>query len=162
MSKAIEQAIKYAGHVAHKEASPVRDPAKPTDERRAHGVWVEPKGLAKHTSPMVDLAPDLIGVLYQTKRITSAQEQAARMFQELRAGYVAELGTKGYGSCLADNQSGYDDSDGNPEAIAAYRSLERRLGRINIALLQVECEKGPDAKPWDVIALRTVLDMVAG
>lgn len=162
MNKAIEQAAQWAGQKAESSRATVRDPAKPTDQRRAMGIWVEPKGIAKHSNPMVDLAPDMIGALYQSKKINTAQEQAARLFQELRAAYLSELGTKGFGSCLADNQTGYDGGDGDPAVIAAYRSLERRIGRVKTACLIAECDRGADQKPRDLGVLKRALDVVAG
>lgn len=162
MSRAIEQAAQFAGQRADSSRVAVRDPAKPTSERRARGVWVEPKGIAKHSNPMVDLAPDMIGALYQSKQINTSQEQAARLFQELRAAYLSELGTKGFGSCLADNQTGYDGGDGDPSVIAAYRSLERRIGRVKTACLIMECDRGADQRPRDLGVLTRALDVVAG
>lgn len=126
----------------------------------ARGKWAEPKGEYKDAA-IVDLASDMIGQLYYSKQITTSQEQAARLFQELRAGYLAELGTKGYGSCLADNQSGYDASDGDPAAIKAYRNLETRIGRIKTACLILECDRGASEEPVSLIALRRALDAVA-
>jgi len=134
--------------------------ARPTPERLAQGTWATPQGVGKHMQPMVDLASDMIGVLYQTKQINTSQEQAARLFQELRAAYLSELGTKGYGSCLADNQTGYDGGDGNPEVIAAYRKLEDRIGRINTACLILECDRGPTDRPISMRAIKAALNAV--
>lgn len=106
---------------------------------------------------MVDLASDYIGQLFHSKQINSSQEQAARTFQELRAAYVQELGTTGFGSCLADNQQGHDSSDGNPEAIRAYEALTARIGRIKTASLVLMTE-GTEV---DITALRRALDEVA-
>ena len=47
------------------------------------GKWAKPQGLDKRSQPMVDLASDMIGALYQSKQINTSQEQAARTFQEL-------------------------------------------------------------------------------
>jgi hypothetical protein len=139
---------------------PPHDSNKPTPERRAMGAWAKPpKGTP---GPMIDLAADMIGRLLIEKRITHAQEQAARLFQELRAGFEAELGVAGYGSCLNDSRAGYDGSDGNAEAMAAWRRMEGRIGRVKSALLQIETAKGPDRVPNDLGALRTALDCVNG
>lgn len=135
---------------------------RPTPERKRHGKWAEPQGQGKAFQPVVDLAPDMIGRLYQTNRINTSQEQAARLFQELRADYVAELGTVGYKSCLSGGVQGWDESDGDPEVIARYRSLERRIGRVKTAVLLMECDKGPSDKPGDLDVLRTALNCVAG
>lgn len=143
------------------EAPVIQDPFRPTPERRRHGKWADPQGQGKAFQPVVDLAPDMIGSLYQSGKISTSQEQAARLFQELRAAFVAELGTSGYGSCLADNTQGYDASDGNPEAIARYRTLEDRIGVLMTQTLTVECDKGPSDKPWDLAVLRNALDCVS-
>lgn len=136
--------------------------ARPTPERMAHGKWVSPQGSGKHMQPMVDMASDMLGRLYISGQITTSQEQAARTFQQVRAAYIQELGTKGYGSCLADNQSGYDGGDGDPSVIAEYTALEWKVGRINIACLKIECDKSADQSPGDLGALRRALDAVAG
>jgi len=136
--------------------------SRPTPERHSKGVWAQPQGGAKDQQPMVDLASDMIGALYQAKKLTASQEQAARLFQELRAGYLAEIGTRGYGSCLADNQTGYDGGDGNEAVIKAYRSLEGSIGHIKTACLILETEKGPDQQPYDLSVLRRSLDCMAG
>ena len=131
--------------------------ARPTPERLQRGTWAEPQGMGKDMQPTVDLTADMIGIMYEHKMISTSQEQAARLFQELRAAYLAELGTSGYGSCLADNQQGYDGSDGNPAVIAEYRALERKIGRIKTACLVLMTE----GKRVDLTALRRALDAVA-
>ena len=134
-----------------------RETARPTPERLERGTWAEPQGMGKDMQPTVDLTADLIGELYHAGKLNPSQEQAARLFQELRAAYLAELGTSGYGSCLADNQQGYDGSDGNPAVIAEYRALERKIGRIKTACLVLMTE----GKRVDLTALRRALDEVA-
>lgn len=132
----------------------------PTPERKRRGVWMPPaKGQA---GPYVDIASDMIGALLQSGKISHSQEQAARLFMDLRAGYVAELGVAGYGSCLDQGGGGYDSGDGNPEAIRAYRSMEDRIGWVKSALLQIETAKGAEDKPHDLGALRNALDVVNG
>lgn len=132
----------------------------PTKERHARGTWAPPaKG---QPGPHVDLAADMIGRLHIEGAITTSQEQAARLFQELRAGFEAELGVPGYGSCFNDSRAGHDGGDGNPEAITAWRRMEQRIGRVKSALLQVETAKGADQKPNDMGALRNALDCVNG
>ena len=139
-----------------------RRPERPTPQRMARGKWAEPTGIAKHTSPIVDLTCDMIGRLYVERQITSEQEQAARTFQQVRAEYVEQLGVTGYRSCIAESQSGYDSSDGNPAAVAAYKAICKRLGLIHTQLLVRECAKGPKGKVIQLDALRQALDKIAG
>lgn len=138
-----------------------RRAVRPTAQRMAQGKWAEPQGALQSQQPMVDLASDMIGALYQGRKITNTQEQAARLFQELRAGYLAEIGTRGYRSCLADNQSGFDGGDGNVEVVQAYRSLEGRIGRVCVTALVLEVDKRPDQRPHDLGVLKNALNVVA-
>lgn len=150
-----------ATQAANTGATP-RETARPTPERKRRGVWAKPTGADKHMHPMVDLAHDMIGALYAEGKLSHSQEQAARLFQELRAGFVAELGVTGYRSCLDDSRGGYDAGDGDAEAIRAYQGLANKIGRVKTALLTVETEKPGDGKPNDLAALRNALDCVAG
>ena len=129
----------------------------PTPERRARGDWVKPP--MGTPGPMIDLAADMIGALLSAGKITSQQEQAARLFQELRAGYVAELGVAGFGSCF-NTGGGHDSGDGDIETIEAWRRMENRIGRVNSALLQHETAKGAECQPNDLGAIRLALDCV--
>jgi len=135
---------------------------RPTWERLQHGCWAEPSGMGKEEQPTVDLAPDMIGELYQSRQITTAQEQAARTFQEVRGEWEKELPIAGFKSCLAGGVGGYDGGDGNPEAKAAYQAIERRIGMVKTAILEIECAKLAGAKPNDLIALRRALDVMGG
>ena len=135
---------------------------RPTWERLQHGCWAEPSGMGKDMQPIVDLASDMIGELYQGRQITTAQEQAARTFQEVRAAWLAELDLAGFKSCLAGGVGGYDGGDGNPEAKAAYQAIERRIGMVKTAILEIECAKLAGAKPNCLIALRRALDVMGG
>jgi len=151
-------------HIQPKEAISIatETSTRPTPQRLAQGKWATPQGAGKSQQPMVDLASDMIGALYEAKKISIAQEQAARLFQQLRDAYLAEFDLSGFKSCLAGGVSGYDDSDGNPEAKKAYEDLEKRIGMVKTAILEIECAKGPDRKPNDLIALHRALDAVAG
>ena len=131
----------------------------PTPERRARGEWVKPP--MGEPGPMIDLAADMIGALLSAGRITRQQEEAARLFQDLRLGYVAELGVAGYGSCF-NVVGGHDSGDGSVEAIEAWRRMENRIGRVKSALLQHETAKGAECEPNDLGALRCALDCVNG
>jgi len=79
--------FKMPKDVQPKEAVTLRTAptTRPTWERLQHGCWAEPSGMGKNMQPIVDLASDMIGELYQGRQITTAQEQAARTFQEVRA-----------------------------------------------------------------------------
>ena len=134
-----------------------RQSTKPTPERRTRGVWVE----GKDAQPDVDLACDMAGALYQARKISQQQLEAARSFQEVRAAYVAELGVAGYRSCLAGGVGGHDDSDGNPEVFRAYRQITRGLSPRQVVTL----ERGLDLSPADagcltVHLIRSALDAI--
>lgn len=134
---------------------------RPSEWRRRRGVWADPTGSAKSTQPTVDLAADMIGALHCAKRITDAQEQAARTFQQARRAYIAELpDVAGYKSCISTSVPGYDDSDGDAQVIAAYRSIERLLTmRERSEVLRV-CEDND--KPSRLETLHNALDKIGG
>lgn len=138
-----------------------RTAERPTDERMAHGKWAEPQGAMKATQPIVDLASDVVGDLYHRGQITSAQEQAARLFQQLRADYLQELpDISGYKSCLAGGVPGYDDGVGNPDVIARYRSIEGKLSLPERREMLWVCDA--NHQPRNLPALQAALDVVAG
>lgn len=145
---------------------PVAPKPRPVDmvlpEQRDKGIWAEAQGFDMRDKPVVNLAQDMIGRLGHENKITGRQVDAARQWQELYAGYVAELGTRGFNSCLADSQSGYDASDGNPAAVRAYNAMCNRIGRIKVATLRIECDKGREDRPNDLNVLRAALDAVGG
>lgn len=161
--EALQARTAYEGGKPPETATRPRKPtqtARPTPERQARGKWQAPTGQGSHMHPVVDLASDLIGALYQARQISTSQEQAARTFQKLRDDYLREIGTKGFTSCLADNSGGYDNGDGDPTVIAAYRGLVDRIGRVKTASLIVECDKGPEQAVSSLVALRRALDAV--
>ena len=132
---------------------------RPTSERIARGVWAEPVGAVKSQQPIVDMAHDTIGRLHCDRKITDAQEQAARSYQETCAAYLAEMPEiSGFKSCLAGGQAGHDDSDGDPAIFAAMRGLERRVGMIGSAELYRVCISGD--RPRNIEILRKALDAV--
>ena len=112
--------------------------------------------------PMVDLASDMIGQLFQAKKLTTSQEQAARTFHELWTAYRGEIGVAGYRSCLAGGVGAHDEGDGNPAIYEAWNGLCSRIGRVKVAALKIEVEKGASEKPHNLIVLRSALDCVAG
>lgn len=133
----------------------------PTPQQESKGWWVRAKGPGR-TEAVVNLASDMIGRLRCEGAITHEQEQAARLFQELRADFLAELGTRGYGSCLDPATGGYDGSDGDPQAMEAYRRMERRVGGSMMAVLSAECDKGAQQRPHMIGLLRAALTAVWG
>jgi hypothetical protein len=157
----LKQAVALAGRsdVPAGEAAQRADEAsRPTSERKARGTWAEPQGMGKHERPVVDLASDEIGRLYQLGRITSGQEQAARHFESLREAYHDELpDVRGYKSCLAGSVPGFDDSDGNPEIIAAYRKMEKRMTMPQRRELLLVLE---NERPRNIETLRAALDAI--
>jgi len=134
---------------------------RPTAERMAHGHWSAPQGMGKHERPFVDLHADMIGRLFEAGDVTPGQEQAARHWQQLRARYIQELpDVASFKSCIAGSVPGFDDGDGDPDTIAEYRQLERRLSRVQrIEVLHV-CEDGHRPRRLDV--LRAALNVIAG
>ena len=128
----------------------------PTAERRARGVWADPKGGQKDGQASVDLASDMVGRLHCDGLISDNQKQAARAFQNLRAAYITELpGIEGYRSCLSDATPGFDDGDGNPRIIAAYRAVERLLGQAGLREVLWVCDR--DLRPTKLPLLRVML-----
>lgn len=153
---------------AQATAQPPKRPARDVDSgqrpgeyRRRHGVWADPTGSAKSTQPSVDLAADMVGQLHVARRITDAEEQAARTFQAARVAYLAELPEiSGYRSCIAPTVPGYDDGDGSPEVIAAYRGLEAKMTtRERSEVLRV-CEE--NQRPARLDVLRAGLQKIGG
>jgi len=134
---------------------------RPTPERMARGMWAKPQGTAKSQQPTVDLACDMVGILHQSGQITDSQEQAARTWQELRAAYIAEFpDIAGFKSCLHGSVPGYDDGDGDPEIMRAYRSLEAKLSMSHRRMLLWTCDMSN--RPTNIGCLRQALDLVAG
>jgi len=142
-----------------KQPNPIRrgghpaETAKPTKERLAHGAWV----IGKRDEPSVDLASDMIGALHCQRRITDAQLQAARAWQELRAEWLAEFpDIAGFKSCLHGSVPGYDDGEGNPAVMRAYRQMEQRLTLPQRRIMLLVCDQGQ--KPANIALLRQGLD----
>lgn len=146
---------------ASESSQAVGEAQRPTEERMARGTWRIPRGMGKHGMPVIDTSADVIGWLHDTGKITASQEQAARHWQAVRARYIQELpDVESYKSCIAGGVPGYDDSDGDAEAISEYRKIERRLTRPQrIEVLHV-CED--DQKPRSLEVLRVSLDLIGG
>jgi hypothetical protein len=131
---------------------------RPTPERMARGIW----SIGTKTAPVIDLACDMIGELYATNQITYSQHEAARMFQDVIADYMADLALPGFRSCLAEGFGGYDSGDGDIEAARRYTALQRRCGSVRFIFLRSETDKPAGSKPGNIEALRKALDFLAG
>lgn len=155
------------GKAKRKKLPPKPPPApkpRPVDmvlkEQRDKGVWAEAKGFDMRDKPVINLAEDMIGRLASDGLISLRQLDAARQWQQVWADYRDELGTQGYVSCLVERTGGFDGSDGNPAAIRAYRRFCDKIGRIKVATLKLECDKGRDDKPRDLQVLKNALDCI--
>jgi len=133
---------------------------RPTPERFKRGEWRLPQGMGKHNSPAVDITADLIGLMYENKFITNAQEQAARMVQTAWAGYIAEMGVSQGRSCLDMSPVGHDGGDGNPDAMQAWRDISAKLTYWQEGALLWTVING--RAPANVELVRSALDVVAG
>lgn len=138
------------------------DSTRPTPERRAQGKWVKPQGAGKHMQPMVDLASDMIGRLYEEGKLNAAQEQAARTFQELWHAYRGEIGASEFRSCLAGGVGAHDEGDGNPAIYVAWYGLCNRIGRVSVAAIKMNVERQAGEAPLNLPALQAALNRVAG
>lgn len=121
---------------------PANRAQRPTAERMRHGVWAKPQGADKASQPMADVASDAVGRMFHSGAITPAEEQAARHFQSLRQAYMGELpDVVLFKSCLSGSVPGFDDGDGDPDVIRAYRDMERRIGTSARAIVLAVCEE---------------------
>lgn len=136
-------------------ATETGETAIPTPERLKRGYWPErgSQGLQQ------DEHPDMIGRLHQQGALSQSQHDAARLWQYIRAAWVAELGVAGYRSCIGDF-GGHDETDGNVEAVKRYLGLRDKIGRVAEATLRIECDKPADARPISLAVLRNALDRV--
>lgn len=155
---------KHQDNHAPKEAAPetgviVAEKAiRPTAERFARGQWHR----ASRSGPVVDLCHDMIAALHTDGDISYAQEQNARLFQEVRAAWLGELALSGYRSCLDIGATGYDATDGNPAAIKSHDAMKRRLGVVRYLYIATEVEKGSHQVPASLETLRRALDAIGG
>jgi hypothetical protein len=140
------------------------DAERPTPERMRFGKWNDPKGPGRKHRAIVCTTPDVVGALYEGRLITSAQEQAARHYQETRHRFLGELpDVSGYRSCIDDSVPGYDDGDGNPDVIRAYREITSRLRKAvgEAGAREVLRVCGMDERPTNLTLLRRGLDVLA-
>jgi len=153
--------------VAHEavQAAPQQDHTgrggaiRPTPERAERGTWAKPTGTAKSRQPFVDMASDMVGWLFVNRLITSSQEQAARHWQQLREDYRAEFPeTSDLKSCLSGSVPGFDDGDGDPLVIAAYRRLENAMTLPQRREMLHVCADGHN--PTSLGTLRGALDAI--
>ena len=139
------------------QGPPAGEIARPTAERLAKGIWT----VASRSAPAVDDACDYIGRLYAMKLIEYHHHEAARMFQDIVAAFMADLPIAGFRSCLAGGTGAYDSGDGNPAAVKAYDAMKRKLGAVRFAYLRTQVDKPSDAPIKDVDVLRNALEAVA-
>lgn len=144
-------------HTRKSQRTNVPEILAPTPEQQPRGVYVRAKGPGADPRQVVNLASDMIGELLCAGDITPSQEQAARTFQEVRSKWLAEIGAANFRSCLDIGACGYDDGDGDPASIAAYRAIERRIGRLHVAVLASEVDKPAGHKPHILGQLRSAL-----
>ena len=164
--KRVKQAMQSSAPVArpqerHTVTTVTVKAVRPTIERKRRGAWAVPHGAGRGEQPMVDMANDVIAVMYLNKMINSRQEQAARTWQELRRAYMAELpDISTYKSCLAGSVPGFDDGEGNPQVIAQYRAIEAKLSTDQRRAILQACDM--NQRPQRNQILRDALDVVAG
>lgn len=140
---------------------PLSRAVRPTPQRKRRGRWTSPTGMGKHEIAMTDMASDAIGALFVDGWITKGEEQAARTWQELHAAYLHELpDISGYKSCLDGGIPGFDDGDGDPEVIRAYREMEGRMSFAQRREILWVCWS--DNEPNSLEMLKSALGVVAG
>lgn len=142
------------------QSAPEDRSERPTGERMRRGKWAMPQGMGKHEQPAVDLEADAVGLMYERGFITTHQEQAARTAQQAYADYAAELGLSSGRSCLDISPVGYDEGDGNPEAMAAWRSITGKLTYWQKGAVEWTVINGH--APGNLELLRSALDAIAG
>ena len=160
-SRAVKKHQRAAQKPAQARKAPARGKApqrppdratRPTQERMARGVWKIPRGQGKSELPVLDLAEDMVGQLYQAGKISDAQEQAARTWQARRLAYLAELPEiSGYKSCISPDVPGYDDGDGDPDVIEEYRKIEVALGRQGRIEVLLVCEENRNPRSLELL-----------
>lgn len=117
--------------------------------------------MGKDDIAVMDMAADVVGALFIDEKITKGQEQAARTWQELHAAYLAELpDISGYKSCLDGGVPGFDDGDGDPEIIRAYRDMEGRMSQAQIREVLWVCWL--DREPNSLEMLKSALNVISG
>jgi hypothetical protein len=167
----LKRAQRAAGRPAQRDKANLADVAPksekahstaPTPRQQAHHAYAKPEGQAKNSKPWINETPDLIGVLYKRGRITTAEEQAARHFQKVRAAYLQEIGIAGYRSCLDITKAGHDDSDGDFAVIAADAELRDVLGARVYSFVARETDKPATQRAEDLRRLKIALQKIAG
>lgn len=139
---------------------PVERAARPTPQQAAKTDFRYPSGPGRQDQPVVNLRADMIALLMlPPAQLDGIQHDAARDWQELRADVAAEIGLRGYRSCLDISIAGHDETDGNAPLMAYWRMVNRVLGPRRVALLDAVCVEG--AKPVDLEAFKAALDAFA-
>jgi len=145
------------GHKPTKEATPhqPRENNRPTPQREAMGKF-------KYSDKTAfDTHHDMVARLHSEGKLSKAQEDAARAYEEVRAAYVRELGVSAVKDSLDSSQGGFDAGDGNPAAMRAHDRMKARIGRIMWVVLEMEVGKGPAGNPRDLAVLQNALNCVA-
>ena len=145
------------GRKAAKAAKPQKthDNNRPTPQREAMGKFEYKDKTA------FDMHHDMIARLHSEGKLSKAQEDAARAYEEVRAGFVSELGIAPIKDSCDASQGGFDAGDGNPAAKKAHDDMRKRIGRIKWAVLDQEVGKGSEGRPRDLGALQNALNCVA-
>ena len=128
---------------------------RPTPQREAMGKFEYKDKTA------FDTHHDMIARLHSEGKLSKAQEDAARAYQEVRAAYIAELGVSAVKDSLDASQGGFDAGDGNPAAMKAHDRMKERIGRIMWVVLELEVGKGPTGNPRNLGAFQNALSCVA-
>ena len=136
----------------------------PNRERKGRGSWADPQGSMKSAQPVVALDSDAIGRMLVNRLISSTEEQAARQFQSARTAYMQELpDVSQFKSCIAGGIPGYDDGEGDPAVIAAYRRIERLLSlQQRTAMIRLIDDGQVPKTTDDYWILRSGMQAIAG
>lgn len=130
---------------------------RPTPERMSHGEVVLPRGPGRKDAPARVAVPDCIAALcIEPRKLTQAQENAARAYEELRWRVRLDLGLSQGRSCLDIGPVGHDDGEGDAELAAEWRRVRTKLGLPAIAVLDAVVMEG--RWPRDLTAFRKALD----
>lgn len=143
-----------------RESQPSARAQRPTPERMAKGSFRMPKGALRQILPAHDEHHDCVAAMHKAGLLTDSQEASARVWQELRADVLAEIGVKEARSCLDMTQAGYDSDDGNPDLMRRWREIEIELGSLRVGILDWTVLRGH--KPIRLSLLQSSLDILAG
>lgn len=148
---------KPAAQVAPAEPRP--RVVRPTPERLAKGGIDVPKGAGAKEGPAIVRVPDCIAALCipGARRITQAQENAARGYEVLRRAVRADWGISEGRSCLDISPVGHDDGDGDEALAEEWRRVRSRLGPRRVTVLDATIMSGK--YPLRIEEFREALDV---